>query len=194
MSWSKKIQEQEQSPYNHQTNLDLVKTAGYKFQTYTKWWILVVNNLMVERIQPSPWEHSLRQCNFSKHCSTPRIQICPKNPGFPLYSYDLGMGCETTINPTRNREGCGVLGIVPEAGLRAFLGWFPLLNQVFNAKSIQILSGILCLMVFCTSPSLRISFFGGGSKKLGYGELRDSIWAMGSQPRQHPTLAVSRSV
>ena len=26
-------------------NLDLAKTAGYKIQTYTKWWIWVVNNL-----------------------------------------------------------------------------------------------------------------------------------------------------
>ena len=71
---------------NHHTitkaNLDLAKTAGYKIQTYTKWWIWVVNNL--SRKDPtSPWEHSLRQCNFSKHCSTPRVQICPKNPGFP---------------------------------------------------------------------------------------------------------------
>ena len=42
---------------------------------------------------------------------TLRIQICPKNPGFPLYSYDLGMGLRQTINPTIFREGSGFLGL-----------------------------------------------------------------------------------
>ena len=33
-----------------------------------------------------------------------RIQVCPKNPGFPIQSYDLGMGF-STINPINKFSG-----------------------------------------------------------------------------------------
>ena len=42
---------------------------------------------------------------------TLRIQIYPKKGIDYLQFYDLGYGDVSTINPTRNREGSGFLGL-----------------------------------------------------------------------------------